>query len=226
MAEILLNDVSRIFNKGKQDEKTAIQNVRLSIRPTEACAIVGASGSGKTTLLNIIGLLDKPSAGECRMDGIDVGKLSDAKRALLRNGKIGFILQNFGLIEDRNALENVLTPLLFDKSVSLRGAKRMAGEALEKVGLAGLARRRVTKLSGGERQRVAIARAIVKKREIILADEPTGQLDSETSETIMKLLLQANAEGATLLVVTHNPTIAAYCSRCVTLRDGRVERDA
>ncbi|HIS99281.1 MAG TPA: ABC transporter ATP-binding protein [Candidatus Faecaligallichristensenella faecipullorum] len=225
MEHIMLDHVGKTYNPGRPEEKVALKNISLNIQKGEACALTGASGSGKSTLLNIIGLLDVPSQGNLEIDGRKTEKMADKQRAQMRNQNIGFVFQSFGLIEDRSALENVLTPFLFDRETSLRKGKRMAMEALEKVGLSGMARKRVTRLSGGERQRVAIARAIVRQHEIILADEPTGQLDSATAASIMELLMELNAQGATLVVVTHNTEVAAYCPRQITLKDGEILSD-
>ena len=212
MEHIMLDHVGKTYNPGRPEEKVALKNISLNIQKGEACALTGASGSGKSTLLNIIGLLDVPSQGNLEIDGRKTEKMADKQRAQMRNQNIGFVFQSFGLIEDRSALENVLTPFLFDRETSLRKGKRMA-------------RKRVTRLSGGERQRVAIARAIVRQHEIILADEPTGQLDSATAASIMELLMELNAQGATLVVVTHNTEVAAYCPRQITLKDGEILSD-
>lgn len=222
MSHIILNDVSKIYNRGQPDEKVALDHVNLNIPQGGYYTFSGASGSGKSTLLNIIGLMDTPTAGSYMLNGVDMSMAKDHIRARVRNQNIGFIFQNFGLIEDRNVVENVMTPILFDSSISLREGQLMAMEALSQVGLEDMYKKRVTRLSGGERQRVAIARAIVKKHDIILADEPTGQLDVSTATSIMELLIDLNKQGTTLLVVTHNSEVAQMCPNRVMIRDGKL----
>ena len=224
MNQIVLKNICRVYNRGLHDEKAALTDVNLDIPQGSYYTFIGASGSGKSTLMNIIGLMDRPTSGEYYLNGVDMGKAGERERARIRNQNIGFIFQNFGLIEDRSTLENVLTPILFDEKISLKEGRKLALEALEQVGLMPMSNSRVTRLSGGERQRVAIARAIVKRRDIILADEPTGQLDSTTAKSIMRLLIDLNNKGTTLLVVTHNSEIAKMCSNVISLRDGSIDR--
>lgn len=217
---IELKNISKAFFVGKE-KFYALQNVDLHIEKGEFVAVCGASGSGKTTLLNIIGCMDNSSGGTYLLDEMDVSSLPDSKCSEIRNSKIGFVLQDFGLVNDRTALFNVMLPLLLGKT-PYHKIHRKALRALKSVGLGELAKKKVNLLSGGERQRVAIARAIVNEPEILLADEPTGQLDSQTGKQIMEKLCELNKKGVTILMVTHDPQIAAYADRVVTVADGMV----
>jgi putative ABC transport system ATP-binding protein len=185
-------------------------------------AIMGSSGSGKSTLLNILGCLDRPTSGVYKLDGEDVVKLHDDRLAAIRNQRIGFVFQNFNLLPRMSALENVEVPLLYANGKDVRRRSLMA---LERVGLASRSDHEPNKLSGGQRQRVAIARALVNNPTLILADEPTGNLDSKTSEEIMTLFRELNDAGVTLVIVTHEPEIAAQCKRCLHFKDGRIIYD-
>ncbi len=218
---IELRDIVKIYRMGDQDVR-AVDGVSFTIDRGEMVAIVGASGSGKTTLMNIIGCLDRPTSGQYFLDGEDVSKLSENALARIRNRKIGFVFQNFNLLPRMSALENVEVPLLY---AGYRHAKAEALAALERVGLGSRAHHEPNQLSGGQRQRVAIARALVTRPTIVLADEPTGNLDSKTSVEIMELFRQLNAEGVTLVIVTHEHDIAAYCRRIIHMRDGKVISD-
>jgi len=202
----------------------ALDDVTLSVDAGELVAIVGASGSGKSTLLNVIGTLDRPTRGEVIIEGHKVASLSDAGLAGLRSRRIGFVFQQFHLLEAVSALDNVATGLLYQ---GIRRGKRrsMAAQALERVGLAHRMNHRPPKMSGGERQRVAIARAIVGDPAIVLADEPTGNLDSRTSGDIVDLLRALNVEGSTIIVITHDRELAATLPRRITLVDGLVVED-
>lgn len=215
---IELKNISKAFPVGKE-KFYALKNVDLHVEKGEFVAVCGASGSGKTTLLNIIGCMDNSSSGTYLLDEMDVSTLSDSKCSEIRNSKIGFVLQDFGLVNDRTALFNVMLPLLLGKT-PYHKIHRKALHALKSVGLGELANKKVNLLSGGERQRVAIARAIVNEPEILLADEPTGQLDSQTGKQIMEKLCDLNQKGVTILMVTHDPQIAAYADRVVTVADG------
>ncbi len=217
---IKIDNISKIYRVGR-DDFYALDNVSLEIADGDFLAVRGTSGSGKTTLLHILGCLDSYSGGTYILDGMDVGKLSDDKKAALRNKKIGFVLQDFALINNKTVLYNVMVPLLFGKT-PCKKIKSMALEALDKVGIKDQAGKRANQLSGGQRQRVAIARAIVNSPEIILADEPTGSLDSENSRQIMNLLKTMNDEGITVVVVTHDDKVASFCKRQLFIADGKI----
>jgi putative ABC transport system ATP-binding protein len=198
--------------------------VDLSIRRNEYVAIMGPSGSGKSTLMNLIGCLDSPTAGEYILNGHAVAGLSDDQLARIRNREIGFVFQTFNLLPRSTALENVELPLIY-AGVGKRDRKERAAEALRVVDLSDRGHHRPNELSGGQRQRVAIARALVNRPSILLADEPTGNLDSRTAEEIMQVFAKLHAEGQTVIMVTHEADIAAHAERVVTLRDGVIESD-
>jgi putative ABC transport system ATP-binding protein len=200
----------------------ALDGVSFAIESGEMVAIVGASGSGKSTLMNILGCLDRPTSGQYFLDGKDVSRLSGNQLARIRNRNIGFVFQNFNLLPRMSALENVEVPLLY---CGLSGAKKRAKSALERVGLADRSGHEPNQLSGGQRQRVAVARALVNSPTILLADEPTGNLDSKTGKDIMALFHQLNSQGVTLIIVTHDHDIADQCKRSIVLRDGKIIED-
>jgi putative ABC transport system ATP-binding protein len=200
--------------------------VDLVVEAGELVAIMGASGSGKSTLMNVIGCLDTPTAGAYHLAGIRVDGLSRNELADLRNQKLGFVFQGFNLLPRTSALENVELPLLYDRTGRWRDTRARAQHALERVGLADRALHLPSELSGGEQQRVAIARALVTEPTLVLADEPTGNLDSRTSVEIMALFQSLNAQNITIVMVTHERDIAAYTRRIVEMRDGRIIRDA
>ena len=204
----------------------ALDGVDLTIHKGEFTSIMGRSGSGKSTLLNMLGALDRPSDGSVKIDGIDVAKLSSRKLVGIRRSKIGFVFQQYNLVPTLTALENVELPLKYS-GISSKKRLQQATKALEEVGLGQRTRHRPQQMSGGEQQRVAIARALVTKPAIILADEPTGEVDSHTAEQIIDLMKKLNQElGATFIIVTHDPAVAQHTNRIIMLSDGRIESDA
>jgi putative ABC transport system ATP-binding protein len=220
---IELRGVSKVYRLGLQ-ELLALQDVDLEISRSEMVALTGSSGSGKSTLMNILGCLDTPSAGDYRLDGRSVGELEEADLSRLRNLKIGFVFQSFYLMPRLTALDNVAQPLIY-RGLGPRQRRAEAATALTRVGLQSHLHHRPNELSGGQRQRVAIARALVGSPDLLLADEPTGNLDSETASELMSLLCALHAQGHTIVVITHDPGVAAYCQRIVRLHDGRVIED-
>jgi putative ABC transport system ATP-binding protein len=221
---IVARKLTMIYGSGGS-QVTALGGIDLSVRRGEMIAIVGTSGSGKSTLMNILGCLDYPTSGAYVLDGERVDELDKNQLADIRNQKIGFVFQGFNLLGRTSAVENVELPLLYDRSGKRLDTRALAEAALERVGLGDRMDHEPSELSGGQQQRVAIARALVTQPAILLADEPTGNLDTRTSITIMTLLQRLNAEGMTILLVTHEPDIASYAERIVELRDGRILRD-
>jgi putative ABC transport system ATP-binding protein len=203
----------------------ALRDVDLTIQPGEMIAVMGASGSGKSTLMNILGCLDTASAGSYWLDGVQVDQLSRNELADLRNEKLGFVFQGFNLLPRTSALDNVELPLLYDRTGRWEDTRALAASALERVKLADRLDHRPSELSGGQQQRVAIARALVTQPALLLADEPTGNLDSRTSIEIMALFQELNAEGITIVLVTHEHDIARYARRIIEMRDGQIVRD-
>ena len=224
MALIELEQVTKLYRSG-DSEFAALRAVDLAVERGEFVAITGSSGSGKSTMMNILGCLDTPSSGHYRLDGRDVANLSRVELAEVRNRTIGFVFQSFNLLPRTSAMENVELPLIYAR-VPPADRRRRSLEALERVGLAQRSKHHPSQLSGGQQQRVAIARALVTRPRLLLADEPTGNLDTATSAEIVALLSQLNREQRlTVVVVTHEPDVAAATSRVVVLRDGRVVED-
>lgn len=224
---IQLRDISKTYGMG-DIQVVALQGVCLDIHEGEFVAVMGPSGSGKSTLMNILGCLDRPTSGSYHLSGWDVSQMDRAQLARVRNERLGFVFQSFNLLPRTSALKNVLAPLLYDRNRSLTRAEleQVALVALEAVGLADRAKHEPHELSGGQSQRVAIARALVNNPDFILADEPTGNLDSRTGEEIMQVLEDLNRQGRTILMVTHDADIAAHTQRTIHLLDGRIDRIA
>jgi putative ABC transport system ATP-binding protein len=223
MALIELRDIRRIYRMGTHEVR-ALDGITLDIHQGDYASIVGPSGSGKSTLMHLLGCLDTPSSGTLIIDGVDVSRASATQLARIRNQKIGFVFQSFNLLPKLNVLENVELPLVY-AGVSGGTRRKKALAALEAVGLADRIKHRPNELSGGQNQRVAIARALVNDPKLLLADEPTGALDSATGEQIMSLFRELNARGNTVLIVTHDPDIAAETKRRIHIRDGKIHAD-
>jgi putative ABC transport system ATP-binding protein len=221
---IRLEGVTKVYAMGR-NEVHALRGIDLAVRRGEMIAVMGASGSGKSTLMNVLGCLDEPTSGRYFLDGTRVDGLSRNQLADLRNRKLGFVFQGFNLLPRTSALENVELPLLYDRSGVQRDTQALARDALARVGLADRADHQPNELSGGQQQRVAIARALVTRPALLLADEPTGNLDSRTSVEIMALFQALNGEGITVVLVTHERDIAQYARRLVEVRDGSILRD-
>ena len=220
---IQIRDLTRVYEMGAETVH-ALRGISLGIRRNEYVAIMGPSGSGKSTLMNLIGCLDTPTTGEYWLNGQEVSRMGDDALARVRNREIGFVFQTFNLLPRASALQNVELPLVYG-GVSAKERRRRATEALDRVGLEDRMDHRPNELSGGQRQRVAIARALVNRPAILLADEPTGNLDSATSEEIMRVFEALHRQGQTVIMVTHEADIAAHAERVVVLRDGRVASD-
>lgn len=218
---IKLENIKKIYNKGNANEFEALKDVSLTIKDGELVAVIGKSGAGKSTLLHIIACIDSYEDGKYVIDDVLVKNLSEKKLAEIRNSRIGIVMQDFALVDDFSCIENVLLPLDFAaKKKSDR--KELALAALKSVGMDGMAKKPVNKLSGGQKQRVAIARAIVNKPSVILADEPTGALDSKTAAEIMELFHELNKKGHTVIIVTHDLEIAKQCDRIIEISDGKI----
>lgn len=217
---IRIEDVFKVYGMGNTEVR-ALNGVSLIVEQGEYCSIMGASGSGKSTAMNIIGCLDRPTSGSYYLDNVDVSRLADADLAKIRNLKIGFVFQQFHLLSQLTALENVMLPMVY---AGVPGAERRdrATEALKRVGLENRLHNRPNQLSGGQQQRVAIARAIVNRPVLLLADEPTGALDSRTTKEVMDIFTELNASGITVVMVTHEPEVARLTKRIVWFRDGQV----
>ena len=218
---IKIENLTKTYNYKKSNAFTALTDVSLTVEDGEMLAIIGKSGAGKSTLLHIIGCIDTFEKGTYTLDDISVHKLSDKKLAQIRNQKVGIVMQDFALVEEYTVLENVKIPLYFARKKK-GSSNKLALDALEKVGMKELAKKPVNKLSGGQKQRVAIARAIVNNPSFILADEPTGALDTKTSAEIMALFKSLNDEGKTVIIITHDPTVAESCKRQIEISDGKI----
>ena len=222
---IRLDGIDKVYQTGEVAVK-AVRGVSLQVLPGEFVAVMGASGSGKSTLMNVIGCLDRPTAGHYRLDGEEVGMRTKSELSRVRNQRLGFVFQGFNLLSRTSALENVELPLLYSPhGHGARELRRRSRAALERVGLGDRMDHQPSQLSGGQQQRVAIARALVNEPSLLLADEPTGNLDTRTSLEIMEIFQELNRRGMTILMVTHEPDIAQYCGREITMRDGRVVAD-
>jgi putative ABC transport system ATP-binding protein len=221
---IRVEGVTKVYEMGR-NQVHALRGIDLTVTRGELIAIMGHSGSGKSTLMNILGCLDIPSSGRYLLDGVPVNGLSKNELADLRNRKLGFVFQGFNLLARTTALENVELPLLYDRSGKKRDTRATATQALARVGLGERLDHQPSELSGGQQQRVAIARALVTEPTLLLADEPTGNLDTRTSLEIMALFQELNEQGITILLVTHEPDVACYSNRIVEVRDGRILRD-
>ena len=220
---VQLEQISRIYGDGEAMVK-ACDRISLTIHRGEYCAIMGESGSGKTTLMNIIGCLDRPSQGRYELDGVNVSRLSKNRLARLRNRQIGFVFQRYELLNNLSALENVILPLMY-AGVGRRQRQRLAAEALRRMGLGHRLDKRPTQLSGGQQQRVAIARAIVNSPLLLLADEPTGALDTHSAETVMTIFDELHVSGMTIVMVTHSHEVACYSKRIIQVSDGQIVND-
>lgn len=214
-------DVNKIYNKGKAAEYHALKGVSFEINDGEMVAIIGKSGAGKSTLLHILGAIDNYDSGSYQFNDIEVGEFNQSKLAEFRNRHVGIVLQDFALIEGYSVIENVMVPLRFSKRPK-KEFKSLALEALKQVEMDDLANKDVNKLSGGQKQRVAIARAIVNNPDFILADEPTGALDTKTTEQIMKTFEKLNANGKTIIIITHDQNVASRCGRTIEINDGLI----
>jgi len=222
---IEIRNLTKVYTMGEVEVR-ALDGVDLIVNEGDFVAVMGPSGSGKSTLMNIVGCLDRPTAGTYLLDGVDVSQLNRDDRAVIRNAKIGFVFQSFNLLARTSAIENVELPLLYGELGWSRDQRHKAAlESLHRVGLKGREGNQPSQLSGGQQQRVAIARALVTNPAIVLADEPTGNLDSRTSEEIMAIFQALNDEGKTIVLITHEPDIAQHAKRIVSVRDGRIQAD-
>ena len=218
---VKIKNVTKIYNHKRSNEFEALHSVSAEIQDGELVAIIGRSGAGKSTLLHILACIDSYQEGEYSIDGTLIKDLSERQYAKIRNEKIGMVMQDFALVEDFTALENVMIPLNFSKK-KIKGKKEKAFAALRSVGIEELAKKPCNKLSGGQKQRVAIARAIVNEPSMILADEPTGALDTKTSAEIMELFKSLNKQGRTVVIVTHDMSVAEQCERIIEISDGNI----
>lgn len=219
---IELNNIVKIYNKGKENEFEALHDICIYIKDGEMVAIMGKSGAGKSTLLHILGCIDSYEQGEYCLDDVMIKGKKEKQMEEIRNSQIGIIMQEYALVEDMTVLENVMLPLDFGKK-KVKNKNQRCKEVLATVGLQGFEKNRVSRLSGGQKQRVAIARAIVNEPKLVLADEPTGALDSQTSADIVELFRKLNKKGTTIVIITHDPEVASACDRIIEICDGRIE---
>jgi|TARA_A100000164_G_C21904557_1_gene772265 putative ABC transport system ATP-binding protein len=222
-AVVEMHDITKVYGEGEAEVR-AVDGISLTVEPGEYVAIMGASGSGKSTVMNIIGALDVATSGTYKIDGVDIGDLDDDALSLVRNRRIGFIFQAFNLIPRMSAASNVELPLMY-RGVRRSERRRRALDALAKVGLADRSHHQPNELSGGQQQRVAVARALAMEPSLMLADEPTGNLDSRSTADVLDLLDEIHTEGKTIVIITHEDDVAERAGRVVTLRDGKVESD-
>lgn len=220
---IEIKNLTKTYKNGDKSTLTVLENINYTAVEGELIAIIGKSGSGKSTLLNILGCVDGFDSGEYLFCGTDTKKLSDKRRSALRGSEISFVFQDYALIEEETVLQNVMTPLYFGSSLKLGQHRKAAIKAIEMVGISEFAKKKVSCLSGGQKQRTAIARAIVSEPKLILADEPTGALDSETAESILNLLFELNKEGTTVIIVTHDEDVAKKCKRVLSISNGKIK---
>ena len=221
MSIIDVKNLKKYYNPNTEIEVQALKDINLKIEKGDFCSIVGVSGSGKSTLLYILGCIDKPTAGIYKLDGEDISKLSEKKLAKIRNKKIGFVLQEFGLIEDETVVENIMIPVMFNNSKNVNYSFRL-NNMLKELDIDNLKDKKVSEISGGQRQRVAIARALINSPELILADEPTGSLDSKTANNIIDIFEKLNKEGKTIVMVTHNTELAKRTKKHFKIKDGLI----
>lgn len=220
---IEIDNIYKIYNKGKVNEFTALKGVSLRISEGEMVAVIGKSGAGKSTLMHIIGCIDDFEQGKYYLNGQDVSKLNEKKRAIIRNRDIGIVLQDFALMENYTVIENVLMPLFFSKDAGNRRVREeKAKDILSQLEMDGIMDKKVNKLSGGQKQRVAIARAMINNPKVLLADEPTGALDVKTSLEIMNVFKKLNAKGTTVIIITHDMEVANECNRVIEICDGNI----
>ena len=222
-AVVEMHDITKVYGQGEAEVR-AVDGISLTVEPGEYVAIMGASGSGKSTVMNMIGALDVATSGTYKIDGVDIGDLDDDALSLVRNRRIGFIFQAFNLIPRMSAASNVELPLMY-RGVRRSERRRRALDALAKVGLADRSHHQPNELSGGQQQRVAVARALAMEPSLMLADEPTGNLDSRSTADVLDLLDEIHSEGKTIVIITHEDDVAERAGRVVTLRDGKVESD-
>ena len=220
-----MQKIVKIYASGDVEVR-ALDAIDLTVHAGEFVAVIGPSGSGKSTLMNILGCLDRPTSGTYRLDGVDVSEMSANQRAEIRNSRLGFVYQNFNLLSRTTALENVELPLIYGQApLSSRQRRELAREIIHRVGLDGREKHTPAQLSGGQQQRVAIARALITDPPVILADEPTGNLDTRTSREVMEIFERLNDEGKTVIIITHEHDIAAYARRVIAFRDGKIVQD-